>query len=149
MITASFFIFAPSLPPPRSGQRLYRSLALTLLDGDAKNDRQSRHIQHIAVSNDEQKLVSHFTTMCCASPTSTIAILGFTHRYANAIKAIAVKVGASLIAINAPGQRHPAAIVAVADRTMRVRSHHLYYSDGRSAPLSAHTTCESDALIVF
>jgi hypothetical protein len=149
MITASFFILASSLPPAGPGQRNYADLALALIDGDAKNDRQTRHIQRIAVSEDEERLFKYLDMVSCTSPTAVMAILGFGHRHAKAIGACAAKSSASLVAINAPGRRHPAALVAVANRTMRVRPHHLYYSDGRSAPLSTYSTCASDALVTL
>lgn len=141
MISVSFYILSSSLPPPRIGNRHYGGLAMDLLEGDAKNDRQPRTIQRIVVSDQEQKLVSHLASSHGAAPTDVIAILGFTHQYAADIKSIASKTGASLCVINAPARRHPAALVAIADRVMRVRSHHLFHSDYGGGGYCKYTFC--------
>lgn len=123
MFLNSFYVFDPQCNLNPCIEEKYRGRLLPLLAGDEKNDKIKRIIQKIVVSSDEKHLVE--TLLCDAACDNSIVvyIVGFTHRYAETLRQAKAQRSLHLNAVNGlRGRRHPASIVAIADRVLRVKN---------------------------
>lgn len=121
----SFFINSQNTKLPLQDESFnVRSYCASLYEGDLKNDRIARYIKNIVIDDEKQlltKLQNKIKNGC-----DNVYLIGFTHNFYKEVQSLKSQHLFTLSVVNNPDQRHPAAIVSVADHAKRTRSHHIH-----------------------
>ena len=115
-----FYFNIEKFPQLRGRDCVVQRLCRLLVMGDMANDKEFREFKEITLDSEHNLLDSLESLSLSINKSADLYAVGFTHKAAPALANLIRRKYCKLFVVNAPNERHSAALVAVANVTKRI-----------------------------